>query len=89
LKLIDQLGYGNFKDSKPLYVYLAMVQAIMKLTHKTMAEGAELLTGLSGFIPKNFNELAQSFEIIAEEYKNVYLKWENFEQAKQYFEQRV
>lgn len=55
LKLIDQLGYGNFKDSKPLYVYLAMVQAIMKLIHKSIPEGLDVVSSLSSYIPKHFN----------------------------------
>jgi hypothetical protein len=86
LRLIDHLGYGNYKDSKPFYVYLALVQSIMKLTHKCHFEGIELLQHISTYIPKNFNNLIQDFEIVAEEYKNTYLKWENAEQAKKYFE---
>lgn len=75
LRLIDHLGYGNFKDSKPFYVYLALVQSIMKLTHKC-PEGGDLLQHLGAFIPKNFNSLVQNFEVLAEEeYKNIYLKW--------------
>lgn len=86
LRLVENLGYGNFKDSKPFYVYLALVQSIMKLTHKTHSEGSELLHHLNTFIPKNFNNLVQDFEVLAEEYKNTYLRWENAEQARTYFE---
>lgn len=86
LKLIDNLGYGHFKDSKPLYIYLAMVLGIGKLTHQFEREGLEIIQHLTSYIPKNFNNLLQSFEVIAEEYKNVYLKWENIEQAKKYFQ---
>ena len=86
LKLIDHLAYGNFKDSKPFYVYLALVQSIIKLIHKTSTDGFEVLQHLSAYIPKNFQTVMQSLEVIAEEYKNVYLKWENLEQARKYFE---
>lgn len=66
LKLIDHLGYGNFKDSKPFYVYLALVQSIMKLTHKTNTDGFEVLQHLNSYIPKNFTSVLQSLEVIAE-----------------------
>jgi hypothetical protein len=86
LRLIDNLAYGHFKDSKPFYVYLALVHSIMKLTHKALPEGADVPQHLNAFIPKNFNGLIQSLEVLAEEYKNTYLKWENAEQARKYFE---
>jgi hypothetical protein len=86
LRLIDNLAYGHFKDSKPFYVYLALVQSIMKLTHKTLPEGADIPQHLNTFIPKNFNSLIEGLEVLAEDYKNTFLKWENAEQARKYFE---
>jgi hypothetical protein len=87
LKLIEQVGFTNFKDSKPLYVYLALVQSIMRLTHKTIPDSANVANTLATTIPRNFNDLVQSFETIAEEYKNTFLKWDSLEQAKLYFQQ--
>jgi hypothetical protein len=86
LRLIDNLGYGHFKDSKPLFIYLALVQSIARLNNQSEREGLEIIQHLNTYIPKNFNNLLQSFEVIAEEYKNVYLKWESSEQAKKYFQ---
>lgn len=58
----------------------------MRLTHKTSTDGFEVIQHLNTYIPKNFTSVLQSLEVIAEEYKNVYLKWENQEQARKYFE---
>ena len=66
LKLIENLGYGNFKDSKPFYVQLALIKSIMKVTNNSMNEGTDVLTHLNSFIPKNFANLIQSFLLIAE-----------------------
>lgn len=37
------------------------------------------------FIPEHFGTLITSFEKIADKYKNVFTKWENEAQAKEYF----
>lgn len=47
----------------------------MKATHNNLSEGNELVSHLNNFIAKNFGNLLQGFEVIGEEYKNVYLKW--------------
>jgi hypothetical protein len=74
LKLIDNLGYSNFKDSKPFFVQLALIESIMKITHKGV-DGSYLITQLGQTINKNMVNLLPSFEELAEEYKNVYLHW--------------
>jgi hypothetical protein len=37
------------------------------------------------FIPENFGTLLAAFDKIAEKYKNVFTKWENDAQIKDYF----
>jgi hypothetical protein len=37
------------------------------------------------FIPENFGTLITAFEKIAEKYKNIFAKWENDAQIKDYF----
>ena len=61
LRLIDQLGYGNFKDIKPFYVYLGMLQAIMRAISKNPPEDIPLFQHLTSFIAKNMNDLMGVF----------------------------
>jgi len=47
----------------------------MKVTHQNIPEGSDIALHLSSSIPKKFNDCILSFESVAEEYKNIYLKW--------------
>ena len=37
LKLIENLGYGHFKDSKAFYVQLGLIKSIMKVIHNNLS----------------------------------------------------
>lgn len=84
LNLVDHLGYGNFKDSKPFYIQLALIEEILKIMRKA-GDGSNVVVQLNEYIKRNFIDILQSLEVLADEYKNVYTRWENTEQAKQYF----
>ncbi len=75
IRLIDNLGYGHFKDSKPFYIELALVEKILKITQKAGGEGIALIGQLGENISKNFENILQSLESLAEEYKNVFCHW--------------
>lgn len=75
LRLIDHLAYGHFKDSKPFYIELALVEKILKITQKA-GDGSNMIAQLNEYLRKNFHEVVQSFEVLAEEYKNVFCHWE-------------
>lgn len=64
LKLIDHLAYGHFKDSKPFYIELALIEKIMKITHKGM-EPPSLVTQLNESLKKNLGSILTSFEDLA------------------------
>lgn len=45
-----------------------------------------MIAQLNEYFRKNLQEVVQSFEVLAEEYKNVFCRWETVEEAKQYFQ---
>lgn len=85
MRLIEHLAYGHFKDSKPFYIELALVEKILKITQKA-GDGPNMIAQLNEYFRKNLQEVVQSFEVLAEEYKNVFCRWETVEEAKQYFQ---
>jgi len=52
-KLIENIGYSNFKDIKPFYIYLALVESVIKLINRGNLEDFELIQHFNTFIPKN------------------------------------
>lgn len=85
LKLIDHLELTDFKERKKFGIYLAMINEIYCLIHVTLKDEQRLFEYMDKFIPENFGTLITAFEKIAEKYKNVFSKWENDAQIKEYF----
>ena len=50
-----------------------MIESIMKITHGI--DGENIPNQLDQFINKNLTNVLQSFEVLAESYKNIYLHW--------------
>lgn len=74
LRLIDHLAYGHFKDSKPFFIELALIEKILKITHKGV-DTLNLIVQLNESLKKNLGNILNSFEDLSEEYKNVFCKW--------------
>ena len=83
--MIDHLELTDFKEKKKFYIYLALINEIYCLIHVTLKDEQKLFEYLDKFIPENFGTLVAAFEKIAEKYKNVFIKWENDAQIKEYF----
>ena len=58
----------------------------MRITHSGV-DSSNLTNSLGQYICKNLINILQSFEGLADAYKNVYLHWEKVEEAKAYFQQ--